>query len=335
MALGAPPWLLALGGWAALTSEVSTPPGVTEMGLAVPRVTAAQTAAAGGVENLISSLLDVLKTASPMDLKEKAVAALRSLAMQHADNSSLIVKDGLAQLVELTVSGSTNAQVHAAATIGTVSRGQLEPQLAVGKLGGIGALVTILKSGGNSAQEQAAAAVASISQTTANKEPILKAGGVPPLVMLLKAGSAEAQVYASEAVGNLASLVEVQMSVQKAGGVPKLLALLGSGRAQEFAARAIAKLAHENHAIQVEVCKLGGIALLLALLSGLNVEAQTQAAAAIAELAQGAEGKNRKRTQDAVAKAGGIGPLLQLIESRYPQAVAEAVNAIAQVRVRP
>lgn len=140
-----------------------------------------------------------------------------------------------------------------------------------------------------------------------------------------------AQVHASEAVGNLARQPEGQQGVQRANGIMKLLALLGTGKAQEFAARALGLLAHENEPIQKEVCMLGGIAQLLALLSGLHTDAQTMASMAIAELAQGANGKNRKRTQDAIAKAGGIGPLLALIESRYPLAVFESVNAIAQV----
>ena len=304
------------------------------MGVVVPRVTAAQAAAAGGVKNLISGLLDMLKSiSSQMELREKGVAALRSLAMQSAENAVFIAA-GLPQLVELTVSGSETAKVHAAATLAIVSRGNLQHQLSIGKLGGITALATLLKSGSSSVQEQAAAAVASISMAAANKEPAIKAGALPPLVSLLKSGSSEAQLHASEAVGNLASLVDAQMTVQKTGGIQRLLALLGSGKAQEFAARALAKLSHQNHAVQAEVIKNGGVALLLALLSGLSVEAQTQAAAAIAELAQGANGKNRKRTQDAIAKAGGIGPLLQLIESRYPHAVAEAVHAIAQVHTR-
>ena len=56
--------------------------------------------------------------------------------------------------------------------------------------------------------------------------------------------------------------------------------------------------------VQAEVCKSGGIALLLAVLSGINTEAQTQAAAALAELSQGARGRKRRITQDAIAKAG-------------------------------
>ena len=109
-------------------------------------------------------------------------------------------------------------------------------------------------------------------------------------------------------------------------------AQLGSGKAQEYAARAVARLAHQGASVQAEVCKGGGIALLLALLSSISFDAQTQAASALAELAQGAHGRNRRRTQDAIAKAGGIGPLLQLLESRYQPAIAEGVNALAQVR---
>ena len=44
--------------------------------------------------------------------------------------------------------------------------------------------------------------------------------------------------------------------------------LLNSGKTQEYAARAIAKLTSQHAASQMEVCKLGGIAMLLALLSG-------------------------------------------------------------------
>lgn len=105
--------------------------------------------------------------------------------------------------------------------------------------------------------------------------------------------------------------------VHRAGGVRYLLALLGVGKAQEYACRALAHLAHNNATIQQEICRSGGIAMLLAPLSGLNTEGQIYGCAALAELAQGANGKSRRKTQDAIAKAGGIGPLLQLIESRY------------------
>jgi hypothetical protein len=71
--------------------------------------------------------------------------------------------------------------------------------------------------------------------------------------------------------------------------------------------QALGQLAHEHLDIQREVCKAGGIPLLLALLSGINTDVQVQACAAISSLAQGANGKNRRKTQEAIAKAGGIG----------------------------
>ena len=63
-----------------------------------------------------------------------------------------------------------------------------------------------------------------------------------------------AKVAASEAIGNLASSAEGQVQVFKAGGVKCLLALLGVGKAQEFAARALAKMARDVRA----ACALPG-----------------------------------------------------------------------------
>ena len=54
----------------------------------------------------------------------------------------------------------------------------------------------------------------------------------------------------------------------------------------------------------------------------MHMHVQVHAAAALSELAQGANGKNRRKTQDAIAKAGGIGPLVQLIISRYQEVYA-------------
>ena len=304
-------------------------------GPVVPRVTVHQITAAGGIAKLIIGLVETVRANPQMELREKAVAALRSLAVQQnatesVSNPVLIAETGLPPLVELLKSGSTLAQTHAAATLAIVSRCSEAHPLTIAKLGGIEYLVGILRSGANSAQEQAAATVASISRVAANQLPIIQAGAIAPLVQLLKTGSSEAQMHAAEAVGNLARQPEGQELVQKANGIPKLLVLLGSGAGVEVA-RALALLAHENESIQKEVCMLDGIAQVLALLSGINTDAQTMASLAIAELASGANGKNRKRAQDAIAKAGGIGPLLQLTESRYPLVVCESVNAIAMV----
>ena len=70
-------------------------------------------------------------------------------------------------------------------------------------------------------------------------------------------------MHASHALGNLATLADGQNHIYQAGGIEHLLALLGVGKAQEYAARALARAAHENLAVQQQVFKLGGVAGLL------------------------------------------------------------------------
>ena len=168
-------------------------------GPVVPRVTAHQIASAGGVAKLIVGLIETVRSNPQMELREKAVAALRSLAVQpnvlsDNGNAALIAETGLPPLVELLSNGSTLAQTHSAATLAIVSRDSSTHQLSIAKLGGVDALVAILRAGGNSAQEQAAAAAASVSRVSANQVAFIKAGAIPPLVQLLKTGSSEAQV---------------------------------------------------------------------------------------------------------------------------------------------
>ena len=82
--------------------------------------------------------------------------------------------------------------------------------------------------------------------------------------------------------------------------MPILLALLFNGKAQTPAAGALAKLANNNPENQTIIAFAGGIAPLLALLNGRNLEAQVQAASALGELA-----RNNVETQAAIVKAGG------------------------------
>ena len=168
-------------------------------GPVVPRVTAHQIAAAGGLAKLIVGLIETVRSNSQMEMREKAVACLRALAMQQnagseVDNRKLIAETGFPPLVELLKSGSTLAQTHATATLAIVAQGTDSRAVEIAKLGGIESLVGILRAGGNSAQEQAAAAIAQVSYVPANQLPTISAGVIPPLVALLKAGSSEAQV---------------------------------------------------------------------------------------------------------------------------------------------
>ena len=268
------------------------------------RVSASDVARAGGPRDFLKKLVQAVANGDMMQ-KEQASASLRSYAEQHADNAELATKVGaIPPLVKLLVIGSSNAQTHAAAALGSISHGRKEHQQAILGEKAILPLATILRSGGPAAQEAAAFAIASVSACIASHKGILKTGSVPPLVSLLKGGSANTQIQASVAVGNLGSLGELghlvanregQMAVSAAGGISLLLGLLGSGKAQVAAAQAIARLAHENAPIQREVCKHGGLALLLALLravidgdGGGGVAAEAGAADGDAAEAEGA-----------------------------------------------
>ena len=144
-------------------------------------------------------------------------------------------------------------------------------------------------------------------------------------------GSAAAQAYAAQALANAAaySAEDGQHAIAKAGAVPVLLTLLSSG-SRRCPPRRRAKLAANNRSIQEEITQAGGIAPLLALLNGLDIEAQVQAAAALAEMA-----RDNAETQAAIAKAGGIPPLLGLLASRSGPlagaAQSKAMAALAQL----
>ena len=142
---------------------------------------------------------------------------------------------------------------------------------------------------------------------------------------MLKSGSAAAQAFAAQGTANVAAYSKAaQKTIAAAGSIPLLLGLLGVGKAQKPAACALSKLAYDNPEIQAEVHEAGGIAPLLALLNGLDADAQVQAAAALSEMA-----RDNLVVQAAIAKAGGIGPLLSLLGSRSSPAQSMGMAALA------
>ena len=204
-------------------------------------------------------------------------------------------------------------------------------QKTIGEADGVVPIVKLLRMGGAAVQEQAAHALAAFSDDGNHQKQAIKAASRRSLAML-KGGSAAAQAYAAQALANAAaySAQDGQHAIAKAGAVPVLLTLLSSGKSQMPAAKAIAKLAANNRSIQEEITHAGGIAPLLALLNGLDIEAQVQAAAALAEMA-----RDNAETQAAIAKAGGIPPLLGLLASRSGPlagaAQSKAMAALAQL----
>ena len=76
----------------------------------------------------------------------------------------------------------------------------------------------------------------------------------------------------------------------------------------------------------MEINEAGGVAPLLGLLNILDVDAQVQAATALAEMAC-----DNAVVQAAIAKAGGIAPLLALLNSRVSAAQSQGMAALAQL----
>ena len=304
--------------------------------MVVGRVSDADVGAAGGLNNLITELLERLRNGT-MEAREKSASTLACLAEQQKDKADTIGKcGGVPPLIALVLVGSPLAQEYAAAALAFIAEANKEHKQAIIDQGAITPLATILRSGGGRAQEQAAAAFASISDHPLAQKTIIKVGCVSTLVHLL-GRSTVAQVNASRALANVAGLnLDGQAEIHKAGAVKHLLHLLGSGKAQEHAARAIATLSCRNATIQADVCNQGGVPRLLALLSDRNVEARIQAAAALAELAHGANGSGHRKTQDAISKAGGIAPLLAMVECNpvVLRAIAESVRCLAEVARR-
>ena len=131
-----------------------------------PRLSEQRLTAATGstIEELISSLLEGVRGGT-MEVKERSVAALRSLADQSDKHAAQIAKEGLTQLIGLLVCGSTLGQVHTAATLGLITSKDRSKQVEVVSMGGIVPLIAILRSGSTAAQEQSACAVASVSRS--------------------------------------------------------------------------------------------------------------------------------------------------------------------------
>ena len=237
---------------------------------------------------------------------------------------------GIKPLVILLKEGSANGQRDACGALANIARGRENYQQLIIDAGGVISMANLLRAGDASSAEQAAAALASVSQNLNAQKLILGSGAINPLVNLLKVNQRhEAQIRSAEALANLAQNSDDGCTaVAKAGAIPRILELLGTGKAAEACSRALAKLAHGNLQNQTDICRLGGVPKLLPPLSGVNVEAQVQAASALAELASG---ERCRRRQDAIAKSGGIRPLLQLVESRYSQAQCMSLHALAEL----
>jgi vacuolar protein 8 len=265
--------------------------------------------AANATEQDIGMLVHELQVGSS-DARLSAAKMLGAvLASSVPSAAALLVRLGaVAPLVALVSTGTDQGRTAAASCLAAIAASKREHQEAVARAGAMAPLVALLRAGSNKAQLQAAAALSALSEHAALRPPEMAAGMaamaprcMAPLVRLLKAGTADAQVCAALAIANLAAdSREGQDRAADEGAVPLLVGLLASGKVQMASAGALTQLAAGNDRVRALVARADGLAPLLALLNGVNVPAQVQAAAALAELARG-----DTVAQTAISRAGG------------------------------
>ena len=274
------------------------------------------------------------------EAKEKQLRLLDIVAGQHHENPGALVAAGAVELLVDAVSkGNDGAQLFAASTLARIAAASSEHQLKIIAAGGIIPLVKLLRTGSNKAQEHAAYALAELSNQQVHQGPILKAGIVLPVVRLLRSDVTEdAHLYAAEVVANLSVRnSRAQQAFHEAGAVPLLLAQLHSGKSQTSIAKALTSLlspsaefgAPANRDIQEEIAKGEGVALLLALLSGMSTASQVAGAQALSHLA-----RENESLQGIIAKAGAIPSLLALLKIKHHDVRAHAASALAQLTRR-
>ena len=220
------------------------------------RVVKADIAKAGGVPQLIASLVESLIKGGEEQMETSAML-LRSLTEQvslsedKTSNSQLIAEaGGVPPLVHLVEVGLPEGQTFALDKLAHIAHGRPEQQQAILDAGGVKHIARCLKGGGAPVQA-AAAALCSVSELKSTQSAFIQAGVVPCLVSLLKGGSVVIQIYAAQALANLAEAnPDGQLAIGKAGAIPLLIPLLESGKAQEAAASAIQAIAEGNDSVR-------------------------------------------------------------------------------------
>lgn len=298
------------------------------------RTITARDIARAGKESLPTLIPQLVKqvASGSVEAKEAAIESIRSLAAQnHGEHArTLFEAKAVGPVVKLLSEGSAKAQAASAAALHSIMSDQAAHQQAVMEAGGAAVLVRLVKTGSPKVQEAAASALSAIQDDVSHQKLIIQAGCIANLIALLQSGSDAAKAYSCQALANAAAFDEdAQNAIAKLGGVPLVVKLLSLGAAQTPAARAIMKLADNNQAVQAALTEAGSIPPLLSLLTGPNPEAQAQAASAISAMVRGDIGN-----QAAVAQAGGMGPLIALLSSNRRgngPVMSQAMSALAEM----
>ena len=211
------------------------------MPVKVRRATAKDITQAGGLQPLVLSLIESVRSAkTTLEQKEFSAMMLRSLTEQslatvggRTTGEVIAEAGGISPLVHLAEMGTPDAQAFSLAALANVSTGRPDYQQAMLAAGGVPRIARCLRVGGAALQTAAAAAMASVSQLMSTQVPFLSAGVVPCIVTLLSRGDVKAvtlEVHAAQTLANLARDHPAgQEAIGKAGAICLLVRLWESG----------------------------------------------------------------------------------------------------------
>ena len=220
-----------------------------------------------GFENLknltqVTTLLVALLGFGDMHAKSTAATTLWRLVQENPDaNASIASAGAAADLVTLLKGGTEAAKSYALWAL-SLSIDETNQEVVLEE-GGVRPLVNFLVSPDQTVRTQAAAALARLATKWGKTQlAITKAGAIVPLIDMLDADTnvAAAQEWAAATLAELALLKKVRDTIVLNGGVSLLVALLREGRndGKKFAARALARLAHEQDEVAEAISDSGG-----------------------------------------------------------------------------
>ena len=292
--------------------------------LSVDPANQVQITRAGGIAPIVTLLQD-----GTDESHEFAAGALDRLAKGNADNQVQIAK----KLVTLlSPSMADGAQQRAAQQLWSLARGEAGATARVVNAGAISPLVALLGVGSAETKAAAEGALAYLARhDTSNQCGLAIASG---LVQMLGGGSAEGQVSVVETLIKFVQMRETVGAISEAGIIEKLIGLMrtatattltGVGlRAQELAATVLLHLSRVSEGNVRKIASGGGVKPLIALACAESGEAQSQAAAALAQMA-----RVSREMQSSIVRDGAVDPLLYMLDTGATgEAQANAADAL-------
>ena len=287
----------------------------------------------------VTSLLVALLGAGALEVMSAAATCLWQLVMENPSSQTQIARAGAAaDLITLLKRGAAEAKDYALWSLSLSI--DTSNQTIILAEGGVPPLITALRSASGVVREQASAALYRLaSGCTAAQKDIASAGGIAPLIAIVDARSTPrtaqdsegegegAREYAAAALAELALVADNRGQIVGMGGISPLVQLLNNGRdaGRQFAASALARLAHDSDKVAMAIAVAGATSPLVNLLGGsCGDKAQEEAAGALYALA--ANAANRLE----LTEAGGIGPLVQLLGTNNTRARNHAEGALVR-----